>query len=163
MKYGVLAAEPGFYRAFFTASIYTGARVGELTGLTWNDIDLDAGTLRIRRSVSWARLKGEKREQPRLYEPKTDAGKRTLELGAELLAALRRWKLQCPPTPEGLVFPSEIGTPKHRSVIARQGSATGAQEGKVAARRHPLTEAHMCVGVDPGGPERVGGCTPHGT
>ena len=60
------AAESGFYRTFFTAAVYTGARVGELTGLTWNDIDLDAGTLRIRRSVSWARLKGEQREKPRL-------------------------------------------------------------------------------------------------
>lgn len=34
------------------------ARVGELTALTWDDVDLAAGTIAIRRTVSWAKPQG---------------------------------------------------------------------------------------------------------
>jgi integrase len=34
-------------RSLVTLGVATGARLGELLALTWNDIDLEAGTLRI--------------------------------------------------------------------------------------------------------------------
>lgn len=37
----------------------SGGRVGEPTALTWNDVDLAAGRLAFRRSVSWAKRLGD--------------------------------------------------------------------------------------------------------
>jgi integrase len=115
-------AEPGFYQTLFLTAYLTGARVGELTGLFWSDIDLTAKTLRIERSVSWAKPRGTKeRRKPALTEPKSSSSKRTLSIPGELVSALRRWKLACPPSELGLVFPSAEGTPKHRSTISHEG------------------------------------------
>lgn len=83
------------------AAVLTGARVGELTALTWDDVNLGTGRLNIRRSVSWGRLRGEP-AKPRFYEPKTAAGKRTID---------------CPQSTMNLMFPSDADTPKHRSTI----------------------------------------------
>jgi integrase len=115
-------ATPGLYRTFFLTAILTGARVGELTALTWGDVDLEASTIDIRRSLSWARQRGEKGEaKPRFYEPKTKHSRRTVRIGPELVSALKRWKLQCPKGPLNLVFPTSEGTPKHRSTITHKG------------------------------------------
>lgn len=50
--------------------LYTGLRRGELLGLRWDDIDLQAGVINVRRSVYY--LGG----SPRLKTPKTEAGER---------------------------------------------------------------------------------------
>jgi integrase len=71
-------------------------RHDELLALRWSDIDLQAGKIFVRRSLSWARLKGETGPaRPRFYEPKTKSGIRTLPAPPELLSALRVWKLEC--------------------------------------------------------------------
>jgi integrase len=85
----------------------TGQRWGEVSGLLWPDIDLEAKTARIERT-NW---RGEL--QPR---PKTSAGRRTIALSKplpELLDAHRRRQLaaQHPGLKLGLVFPTAKGTP----------------------------------------------------
>jgi integrase len=85
----------------------TGQRWGEVSGLLWPDIDLEAKTARIERT-NW---KGTL--QPR---PKTAAGRRTIALSEplpELLEAHRRAQLaaQHPGLELGLVFPTAKGTP----------------------------------------------------
>lgn len=117
----VAHAEAGFYQTFLLTAVLTGARVGELTGLTWADVDLGAGKLHIRRSVSWAKRRGVKTTEARFYKPKTKHSARAVPMLPELAAALRRWKLQCPPNPHNLLFPSADGTPKHRSTITHEG------------------------------------------
>lgn len=55
-------ARPDFERRLFETAYLTGAREGELLGLRWNDLQLShegSGKMAIRRSLSWARLKGE--------------------------------------------------------------------------------------------------------
>ena len=64
--------------------------------------------LAIRRSLSWARLKGEE-IRPRYSPPETKAGRRVIQIPDELVAALKRWKLQCPKSDEELVFPMPDG------------------------------------------------------
>ena len=44
----------------------------------------------------------------------------TVRTQAELTAALKRWKLQSPPNPSGLLFASIDGKPKHRSTITHE-------------------------------------------
>ena len=45
-----------FDAADFTAILFTtGLRISEVLGLSWEDIDLDAGTARVRRAVTAAK------------------------------------------------------------------------------------------------------------
>jgi integrase len=101
-------ATPGLWRTLIKTAFVTGARSGELLALRWTDLELPkegSGKIAIRRSLSWARLKGEE-IRPRFYPPKTKAGIRTIRIPAELVSELRRWKLQCPPSVDQLVFPA---------------------------------------------------------
>ena len=65
----------------------TGMRRGEVAGLTWDDIDLDAGTVR----VDWTLGLVEARPtfKPR---PKSKAGERTMSLDPATVDALRAWR-----------------------------------------------------------------------
>jgi len=69
-------------------AIGTGARRGEIAGLIWSDIDLDARTVTIQRSIeqTMAGL--------RIKPPKTMAGKRTISLPAIAVDALRQHRHQ---------------------------------------------------------------------
>jgi integrase len=103
------AANPGSDRTLFLTAFVTGAREGELLALRWADIELPkegSGKMAIRRSLSWARLKGEE-IRPRYFPPKTKAGRRVIEIPAELVLALKHWKLQCPKSTEDLVSAGE--------------------------------------------------------
>jgi integrase len=55
----------------------TGMRRGELLGLQWGDIDLDAATLCVERAVE------ETKARLRLKPPKTKRGRRNISLPAE--------------------------------------------------------------------------------
>lgn len=84
--------------------LYTGMRPAESVALTWEDIDLVAGEIHIRR----ARESGSRR----LKEPKTEAGIRDIPVHAELLPLLEAAKaeaLQSGAALTGYVFPGAKG------------------------------------------------------
>lgn len=93
-----------------------GPRRGELAGLGWDDVDLDAGTARIVRTrVSIGGTAADS-------IPKTEAGRRTLHLDGGLVAVLRRHRaaqledrLAAGPawSDSGYVFTREDGQPYH--------------------------------------------------
>ena len=115
------AANPGLDRTLFLTAFVTGAREGELLALRWADVELTtqgSGKMAIRRSLSWARLKGEEM-RPRYFPPKTKAGRRVIHIPDELVTALKRWKLQCPQSEEDLVFPTPDGQPLCRDRLLR--------------------------------------------
>lgn len=64
----------------------SGLRRSEVLGLTWADVDLDAGTVSVRRS----RVTVGKHEH--VDKSKTERGTRTLPLPDDLLAAVRAWR-----------------------------------------------------------------------
>ena len=66
----------------------TGCRRGEALGLRWEDVDLNAGTAKILRTLAG---KGAKRE---LHPPKTARGKRVVALSSVLVDALQRHREQ---------------------------------------------------------------------
>lgn len=69
---------------------YTGMRRGELLALRWRDIDLDAGTIRVRRSVGVVKHHGQARE---IVEGSTKTAKpRTVDIDPDTVAVLRAWK-----------------------------------------------------------------------
>ena len=66
-----------------TLSIATGMRLGEVLGLRWSAIDLDAGILRVTGSLEWLG------REYRIVEPKTSRARRTIALPPFALAWLR--------------------------------------------------------------------------
>lgn len=91
----------GQWRPFVVTAIFTGMRLSELRGLTWADVDLDAGVIHVRRRAhQWNKL----------GPPKSKAGKRDIPLAPIVINTLRQWRLACPPSVLGLVFPSPRGT-----------------------------------------------------
>ena len=69
-------------------ALAVGLRQGEALGLHWKDVDLDAGTLRVRHSLQ--RLNG----KLTLVPPKTEKSKRTINLPPVAVAALRSHKVR---------------------------------------------------------------------
>jgi integrase len=69
-------------------ALATGMRRGELLGLQWGDVELDAGTLRVERSVEETAL------GTRLKPPKTKRGRRNIALPPHTVAMLRAQKVQ---------------------------------------------------------------------
>lgn len=100
--------------ALLVLALATGARQGELLGLTWRDIDLDAGTIAIRHALVPTSRGLE------LHEPKTARSRRRVEVEPRVVAALRRHRagqqMEARVAGEayedrGLVFCDEIGAP----------------------------------------------------
>jgi integrase len=69
--------------AAFVLLATTGARRGEVLGLRWSDVDLDAGRAAIRQTVIAVH------HEVQFGEPKTARGRRSVELDALTVAALR--------------------------------------------------------------------------
>jgi integrase len=111
------AAKGDRLEALYVLAVTTGLRQGELLGLKWDDVDLEAGTLRVRRTLTTA--KG----GPQLTAPKTKGSRRTVKLTQSAVKALRShlerqldeidkagslWR------ENGLIFASESGDPMDR-------------------------------------------------
>jgi integrase len=79
------AAEQARNSARWTVALAVGLRQSEALGLRWSDIDLDVGTLTVRRGLHRVAGKGLVYE-----EPKAERSRRTLALPAQLVMALRR-------------------------------------------------------------------------
>ena len=95
------AADPHYaLRIKFAA--FTGLRFGEQVALTWDNVDLERGIVRVRRA---------RKHLGTIGEPKTKAAIRDVNLGAPLVAELREWKLRQSPllAKLNLVFPHHDG------------------------------------------------------
>jgi integrase len=108
------AAESSRYHALLELIARTGMRRGEAMALKWDDVDLEAGSLRIRGTM--ARVDGELL----VTEPKTAKSRRTLPLSPALIARLKwqqgtqaRERRRASNTwhETGFVFTTETGRP----------------------------------------------------
>lgn len=70
---------------------FTGMRRGELLTLRWRDVDLDAATVAIRRSVGVVRNAGEGGEV-REGSTKTGKSQRVIDIDPATVAVLKSWK-----------------------------------------------------------------------
>lgn len=100
--------------ALYAVALAVGLRRGEALGLHWGDVDLDAGLLKVQRSLQ--RVNGELR----FMEPKTARSRRTITLPASCIEALRdhrrrqvEERLAAGPSwqEHELIFSTGIGTP----------------------------------------------------
>lgn len=106
--------------ALYVLAVCCGLRQGELLGLKWEDVDLETGTLRVRRTLTTA--KG----GPVLSSPKTKTSRRTVKLSRRAADALRghlQRQLEEIDTAgslrheNGLIFASESGEPLDRRLV----------------------------------------------
>ena len=140
------AASGDRLEALYIVAVTAGLRRGELQGLKWDDLDLEAGMLQVRRTCS----------EPKgghIFEaPKSGKG-RNIRLTQSAVAALRMhrrrqleermykadlWQEQ------GLVFPSTVGTPLWGGNLNRAFKATLQRAGLPKSTRfHDLR--HTCA------------------
>jgi integrase len=74
--------------ALYTVALALGLRRGEIAALRWEDVDLAAGTLHVRRTL--VRIKSKVLSLP----PKTEKGTRRIDLPAVVVTALRQHQFQ---------------------------------------------------------------------
>jgi integrase len=101
------------FETLYVLAITAGLREGELLGLRWDDLDLEAGTLSVRRSLSETR-------RGHIFEAPKNGKGRSIKLTTQAVEALKRhrkaqlehrikfaglWQNH------DLVFPSQVGTP----------------------------------------------------
>ena len=82
------ACEDGDQRRLISTAVFTGLRLGELLGLRWDDLDLEARTAMIRRTAQYLGREGVK-----LRTPKTSRSRRTISLSPSTVALLREHKV----------------------------------------------------------------------
>ena len=132
--------------ALYAVALAVGLRKGEALGLRWDDVDLEAGTLSVRKQLQ--RVDG----KLQLVDLKTDRSRRTITLPSisvdalrrhrvrqleERLVAGRRW------SDSGLVFTTTIGTPIDARNLSRWFHEHRERAGIRRVRFHDLR--HTCA------------------
>jgi integrase len=110
----IVGAAAGRWRPILLTAIFTGLRASELRGLRWEDIDFDKRELHVRQRAD---------RYSAIGKPKSESGERTVPLTPNVLNLLREWKLACPQSDLGLVFPTGAGNPEGHSNIVNRGLA----------------------------------------
>ncbi len=143
------------YGVLFLVMAFCGLRIGEVLGLEWPDVDPERRRLFIQRQAIWRRKRdcrdGERRWQ--LVEPKSEAGKRVVEIPGPLVPFLvaHRQEQNGAPNPLGLVFPSEDGTPLHPGNVRRRYFAPALKAlGLSGIRPHDFRRTFIALHVEAG-------------
>ena len=123
------------YRALVLLATFTSLRWGELCALRKSDIDMEARTVRVQRSLTELQ-NGALTFGP----PKSDAGRRTVGF-PELIAPVIRWHLSCfaQDGDDGLVFTGPAGALLRRGNFRRRTWVTALKKAELpAAHFHDL-------------------------
>jgi integrase len=142
------AAKEERLEALYVLAITTGMRQGELLALKWEDVDLEAGILQVRRTLSTATGGGFT-----FSAPKTAKSRRSIKLPNTAISSLKkhrkaqleeRMRLGELFTDQGLVFTSRVGTPISRQdLITRSFKPLLKKAGLPDIRFHDLR--HTCA------------------
>jgi integrase len=153
----ILAAVRGDrLEALWVAALGTGLRQGELLGLRWQDLDLEAATVIVQYAL--VRVDGEYR----LDEPKTARSRRLVALPAFVVDALRDHRTRQlaerlaagGATTEGLVFVAPTGRPLNGGWVSHRWRKVAAAAG-VDVSFHGLRHSNATILSDAGVPEDV--------
>jgi len=146
----------------------TGMRRGEILGLRWKDVDLDARRLSVHQaviSVAYAL---------QIADVKTGTSRRTIDLDPRTITVLRSWRrrqleerlaLGEEHHDHGLVFARPEGTPIHPDLFSKTFDRLVARSGLPVIRLHDLRHSHASLLLKSRVPvkvvsERLGHATP---
>jgi integrase len=144
--------------ALWRLAAATGMRRGELLGIRWSDVDLERGSVTITQNVVVVD------HQPAISAPKTAAGRRTISLDPDTVAAMRRhWARQAeerlawgPDWPDtDLCFTREDGTVLHPERITKWFEQRRKLAKLPRMSFHGLRHAHATALLRGGVPIRV--------
>jgi integrase len=142
--------------ALVTVAATTGLRQGELIGLSWDDIDWEAQTMTVRRAMALAWGGGRE-----LAAPKTTRSRRTINLSAKTVEALRREQREQDATRatvgsawqdvNNLIFTDSIGRPLDGTAVTHVFhellTAAGLPSVPFHGLRHSAATALLSAGV----------------
>lgn len=143
------------YEKLYFVALFTGMRMGEILALSWDCINFDSGTIRIRRQLhqraggyEYGSLKNDKPRSICLAQEVLDVMK-------EQRAEQRRWKLLAGASwqnTENLVFTNEIGAhlcPNTvRNNLQRITDSIGIEGFRFHDLRHSYASASLSMGID---------------
>jgi integrase len=138
----------GHLRVIAILSLATGMRRGEMLALRWQDVDLDAGTIQIERSLEQTAA-----GKLRFKSTKTRDGRRNITIPPSLVAELRAWRLAQQEihlalgVRTELVFASPDGEPLRPNAVSMAWARA-----RVGVTLHALRHTHasslIAAGVD---------------
>jgi len=96
----IIDTAPEAHRALFVTAIFTGMRISELRGLTWDNVDFDRNLIRILQRAD---------EFQQIGPPKSKAGVRDIPMAPIVRQTLKAWLHQVPRSDLNLVFPNSVG------------------------------------------------------
>jgi integrase len=135
----LLAACLPRYRPLVATAIYTGMRLSELTGLTWEEVDFEQGLIRVRYQLSRAH----KDKPARRVRLKTHSAVRDIPLLPQLAALLKQHKLAAPfSAASDYVFASAVGTGLGYRNVERRGLARAAEKAGIEQEGLPRLRLH---------------------
>jgi integrase len=111
-----------FYDNLYVVAVCTGLRIGELTALTWDDIDLKKKLINVDKTLLYQKLEGDSKKEFHIHPPKTKTSKRKVPINKQCELALKKQYMQrnvvmskqsAKPLKgfENLLFTSKFGTP----------------------------------------------------
>jgi integrase len=107
----ILTATPQKHKAFIWTAVFTGMRASELRGLMWQDVDLNAAIIHVRRRAD---------KYSQISFPKSKAGTRKIPIPPTVVELLKAWKEECPAGELNLVFPNGAGNVEnHGNLLSR--------------------------------------------
>ena len=164
-----LTRTPGHWLyPMWVLGLVTGCRLGELRALAWDDVDLEAGTVCVAKTLE--RIQG----VWSITDPKTKSGIRTVALPPEGVTALRtqktqqaEWRAQAGDDWRewGLVFTQWTGEPLHGATVAHGLKRECQRLGITPLTPHGLRHLHASLLLGEGLPvplvsARLGHATP---
>lgn len=132
---------PAFY-----FSAHTGMRRGEVLGVRWRDIDLDAGRVSVRQALVSVAY------EVSISDVKTGSSRRTIDIDDDLVQVLRDWhKVRAEerdgvePGPDDLVFVKADGTSMHPDIFSQLFDRNVAKVKVPVISLHDLRHTHATL------------------
>lgn len=148
----IIETAPQTHRALLVTAIFTGMRISELRGLTWDAVDFDRNLIRVLQRAD---------EYQEIGPPKSWAGVRDIPMAPIVRDALKEWSHKAPRSELNLVFPNSRGKVQNysnfynrvfRPMLVDNGIVNA--EGKARFGIHALRHAAASLFIEQGWPPK---------